>query len=239
MEKKRFYIKNGSENIPAVLWGNPRGKLIIEVHGNLSNKEDTVISMMARQAVRTGYQALSFDLPMHGERTNPEYPCIPQNCISDLLSVYRYAKTLAPEIYLFACSMGAYFSLLAYHNLSIRKCLFLSPLVNMERLIRSMMDYFGVSEERLQIERHIELPKGAYLDWDYYCFAKNNPVPCSWNSPIKILYGLNDNITGLKEITEFGMRFNAKVDIYKHGRHYFQSDEELRVFDKWAEKNLI
>jgi len=51
--------------------------LLIEVHGNLSSKEDTVISMMAERAVQKGYQALSFDLPMHGERADEAYACNP------------------------------------------------------------------------------------------------------------------------------------------------------------------
>lgn len=69
-------------------------KLLIEVHGNLSNKEDTVISIVGKKAVAKGYQVLSFDLPMHGERTDDNYECIPQNCISDLLAVPSYLRRI-------------------------------------------------------------------------------------------------------------------------------------------------
>lgn len=61
---------------------------------------------------------------MHGERVDEEYACIPKNCVSDLAAVYEYAKSLAPDIYLFACSMGAYFSLLAYHDINIKQSFF-------------------------------------------------------------------------------------------------------------------
>lgn len=91
MEKRHFYISNNKIRIPAILWGKQSKKLLIEVHGNLSNKEDAVISMMAQKAVEKGYQALSFDLPMHGERVNGEYACIPENCVSDLAAVYEFA----------------------------------------------------------------------------------------------------------------------------------------------------
>ena len=146
MEKRHFYISNNKIHIPSILWGKQSEKLLIEVHGNLSNKEDTVISMMAQKAVEKGYQALSFDLPMHGERVNEEYACIPENCVGDLAVVYEYAKPLVSEISLFACSMGAYFILLAYHDLNIKQGLFLSPVVNMKRIISNMMKIFQVSE---------------------------------------------------------------------------------------------
>lgn len=43
-------------------------KIFIAVHGNMSNKEDAVIQILAEEADRKGYQVLSFDLPEHGER---------------------------------------------------------------------------------------------------------------------------------------------------------------------------
>lgn len=47
--------------------GEIRGKIFIAVHGNMSNKEDAVIQILAEEADRKGYQVLSFDLPEHGE----------------------------------------------------------------------------------------------------------------------------------------------------------------------------
>ncbi|WP_243685293.1 hypothetical protein [Methanosarcina barkeri] len=52
MEKRHFYISNNKIRIPAVLWGKQSEKLLIEVHGNLSNKEDTVISMMHKKPLK-------------------------------------------------------------------------------------------------------------------------------------------------------------------------------------------
>ena len=61
----------------------------------------------------------------------------------------NYAKTLE-KVSVFACSIGAYFSLLAYQNDVIEKALFLSPVVNMERIIENMMKWFNVTPELLQ-----------------------------------------------------------------------------------------
>ena len=239
MEKNHFYISNNEILIPAILWGKQSAKLLIEIHGNLSNKEDTVIAMLAKKAVAKGYQVLSFDLPMHGERIDNNYECIPQNCVSDLLAVYTYAKSIATDICLFACSMGAYFSLLAYHNFDIRQSLFLSPVVNMEHIIHNMMVGFQVSEERLQAEKQIALPIGQTLDWDYYCYVKNNRICFDWKIPTAILYGSDDNVSEWEEISSFSERYPAKVKTLDHGEHYFHTQEQLQFFDKWADDNLL
>lgn len=238
MNRKHFCITNKDIRIPAVLWGAPASKLLIEVHGNFSDKEDAVISMMAERAVQKGYQALSFDLPMHGERANEGYACNPWNCISDLTAVFDYAKSLASEISLFACSLGAYFSLLAYHNFNIRQSLFLSPVVNMERIIQNMMKGFQVSEERLKKERQILLPIGQTLDWDYYSSVRDNPVR-DWNVPTSILYGSDDDVTEWDEITAFADKYKVSVQVLEHGEHYFRTEKQLQVFDAWADKNLL
>jgi uncharacterized protein len=239
MEKRHFYITNNKIQIPAIVWGKQSEKLLIEVHGNLSNKEDTVIFIMAQKAVEKGYQVLSFDLPMHGERVNEEYACIPQNCVSDLTAVYEYAKSLGSEISLFACSMGAYFSLLAYHDLKIKKSLFLSPIVNMERIISNMMESFQVSEEKLKAEREIRLPIRQTLEWNYYCYVKENPICFEWNVPTSILYGSDDNLSEWNEISAFGERYQSTVKVLEHGEHYFHTEEQLQVFDIWADENLL
>ena len=57
INKEHLYISNMNITIPTVLWGKSSKKLLIEVHGNLSNKEDTVISIMAEKGITKGYQA--------------------------------------------------------------------------------------------------------------------------------------------------------------------------------------
>ena len=55
-------------NIPSIVWGEKSSKVFIAIHGNMSNKEDEVIKILAKEVVSKGYQLLSFDLPEHGER---------------------------------------------------------------------------------------------------------------------------------------------------------------------------
>ncbi len=46
MLKDNFNISN----IPAVLWGDKSERVFIAVHGNISNKEDAVIQILAEEA---------------------------------------------------------------------------------------------------------------------------------------------------------------------------------------------
>ncbi len=225
------------EGIPAILWGEPSDRLFIAVHGNMSSKDDDVIVILAEEAVGKEYQVLSFDLPEHGDRKGDARKCTVQNCVSDLTAVIMYAQTISKNISLFACSMGAYFSLLAYKDVPLKQCLFLSPVLNMELIINNMMSYFNVSEERLETEKEIETPIRQTLYWDYYCYVKSHPVE-TWDKLTVILYGSDDNLTDISVVSEFVKRYNCTMNVLKHGEHYFHTNEQLLYFRQWLRDNI-
>ncbi|MCA1916678.1 MAG: alpha/beta hydrolase, partial [Methanospirillum hungatei] len=97
MKKEYFKINN----IPAILWGEKSKKLFIAVHGNLSHKEDTVIELLADEAIGKGYQVLSFDLPEHGDRKGEDTLCKVQHCVHDLIEIGKYAEEHWNELSLF------------------------------------------------------------------------------------------------------------------------------------------
>ena len=232
-----FKYKFNISNIPTVLWGEKSEKVFIAVHGNMSNKEDTVIEILAKEAIKKGYQVLSFDLPEHGDRKNDSTPCKVQFCVSDLSIIMNYAKEHWRDISLFACSMGAYFSLLAYQNNMIRKALFLSPVVNMERIIDNMMMWFNVTPEYLQKELTIETPIGQKLYWDYYCYVKEHPIN-TWNINTHILYGAKDELCEFETINYFCDKYGCDLEIMDTGEHYFHTEEQLNVFLNWLQKYI-
>lgn len=233
MFKDKFKIGN----IPTVLWGEKSEKLFIAVHRNMSNKEDIVIEILAEEALKKGYQVLSFDLPEHGERKNDSTPCKPQFCVSDLSVIMNYGKEHWKEISLFACSMGAYFSLLAYKNDPLRKALFLSPVVNMEKVIENMMLWFNVTPERLQKEMTIETPIGQKLYWDYFCYVKQHPIN-TWNTNTYIMYGAKDELCEFETINYFVKKHSCGLEVMDAGEHYFHTEEQLNVFKHWLWDNI-
>lgn len=225
------------ENIPAILWGDKSDKLFVVVHGNMSNKADDAIVVFAEEATVIGYQVLSFDLPEHGERKGESYACKVQNCVQDLNTIMRYAQTLSNNISVFACSMGAYFSLLAYSHQPLKQCLFLSPVVNMEHIINNMMTWFNISENRLKMEKEVSTPIGQTLYWDYYCYVKEHPIS-TWNNATSIIYGSADNLCEFEVVSEFAKRFDCDLQVMERGEHYFYTEEQLQFFREWLSRTL-
>ena len=202
----------------------------------MSNKEDEVIKILAEKVIGKGYQLLSFDLPEHGERKNDTtYLCKVQNCVKDLKQIIEYAKLNYSEINLWACSMGAYFSLVAYKNEEIKQCLFLSPVVNMKVIIDNMMLWSNTTEEELEEKQEIKTDFGQTLYWDYYKYVKDNPI-INWNKKTYILYGNKDNLQNEDIIKNFSNKFNCDLTILKNGEHYFHTEEQLKFYKEWLEK---
>ena len=231
MKKERITINH----IPSIIWGEKSNKVFIAVHGNMSNKEDEVIKILADNITSKGYQLISFDLPEHGERKeDKEYLCKVQNCVKDLRQIIEYAKSNYNEINLWACSMGAYFSLIAYKNENIKRCLFLSPVVNMRIIIENMMIWSNTTEKELEKKQEIKTNFGQTLYWDYYEYVKNNPIT-NWDKNTYILYGNKDNMQSEDIIKEFTKKFNCNLSMLESGEHYFHTEEQLEYYKNWLE----
>lgn len=203
MKKEKLQI----ENIPAVFYGEDSEKLYLFVHGKLSKKEEA--ENFATIAANAGYQVLSFDLPEHGEREKHPYKCTVQNGVHDLTVINEFIKNKYASISLYACSLGAYFSLVAYQDIEFSKTLFISPVLNMEQLIQNMMGWANVTEEELRVKGEIDTSFGETLSWDYYQFVKNHPIT-KWESKTSILYGENDNLTEIRELNLFAKKLFSK-----------------------------
>lgn len=232
METKRIKINN----IPSIIWGEKSSKVFIAIHGNMSNKEDKVIEILANKVTNKGYQLISFDLPEHGERKiDTNYLCKVQNCVNDLKQIIEYAKVNYNEINIWACSIGAYFSLLAYKDEDLKQCLFLSPVVNMKIIIENMMLWSNTTEKELNEKQEIKTDFGQTLYWDYYLYVKENPIT-NWNKKTYILYGNKDNMQNESIIKNFSNEFNCDLTILKNGEHYFHTEEQLNFYNDWLDK---
>jgi len=134
-------------------------------------------------------------------------------------------------------SLGAYFSLLAYQDEPIQKCLFLSPVLDMVNLIENMMNWAGVDASTLQTEKEIPTSFGETLSWEYYSFAKQNEIS-HWSSPTVILYGSKDNLTNRKTVESFTAQYGCNLTVIEDGEHWFHTSEQLDVLKKWLEQNI-
>ena len=135
------------------------------------------------------------------------------------------------DIYLIANSLGAYFSMLALSDKKVKKAMFISPIVDMEKIILNMMSMSNVSEEELYNKKEIATTFGETLSWDYLTYVRNNPIV--WNIPTDILYAENDFLTSLETMTNFANKTNSRLTIMKNGEHYFHTEEQMNFLDNW------
>ena len=220
------------DGIPAVLWGDPCGRMIIAAHGRHSSKTDDCIRVLAEQATAKGYRVLSFDLPKHGERANESGLLMPDECVRELKTMYSFAVNRDDKVSVFGCSIGAYFELLAFADMEIECAWFLSPVTDMERLIRNIMEYCHISEkefqEKVKVNNDIEP-----LYFPYYSYVKSHPIT-SWKHKTYILRGEKDTICDYGCVKDFADGFNCELTEQKGGEHWFHTQEQLRFLDRWA-----
>ena len=222
--------------IPSILWGETSERLYIFVHGKLSCKEDA--ADFAEIACKKGYQVLSFDLPEHGQRKDEGLACDVWNGIKDLQTVGFYVLQGGwKEIFLFANSLGAYFSLLAYTDYPFKSCLFLSPILNMERLIQNMLLWSHTGEQELEEKGLIPTEFGETLDWRYYTYVKEHPIK-KWDVPTCILYPSADHLTERNVVDAFVSEFRADLVVFPNGEHWFHTEEQLAFLRQWLEEHI-
>ena len=132
---------------------------------------------------------------------------------------------------LVANSIGAFFSMSSLDETMIDKAYFVSPVVDMERLIDNMMMWAGVTERELEKESEILTEFGETLSWNYLTYVREHPI--SWHIPTRILYGEHDNLTSLKTMSAFAKRISAELTVMQSGEHWFHTEEQMRFLDDW------
>ncbi len=135
------------------------------------------------------------------------------------------------SIILIANSLGAYFSMESGIAPMIRKAYFISPVVDMEKLILNMMSWKGVTEEALQEQGVIPNEYGDDLSWEYLTYVREHPV--DWDVPTEILYGDQDNLTSIDTMAAFAEKHKAGLTVMQGGEHWFHTEEQMRFLDDW------
>lgn len=140
-------------------------------------------------------------------------------------------------INLWANSMGAYFSLLAYKGQALKQGLFLSPVLDMLRIIQNMMRWFEITEERLFLKKEITIPIHQTLYWDYFQYVQQSPIT-EWDVPTSILYGRKDELCEY-DIVSFVQKFNCNFDVPDNSEHFFHTEEDLTTYREWLKNNIM
>ena len=147
-----------------------------------------------------------------------------RDAVESLLTKYKWFTLITNSI-------GAFFSMYAGIDRMIRKAYFISPIVDMERLILSMMSWADVTEKELEEKGVITTTSGEMLFWDYLCYVREHPV--RWTAPTRILYGSQDNLTSHESVSAFAEAHGAELTVMEDGEHWFHTEEQMRFLDQW------
>ena len=138
---------------------------------------------------------------------------------------------------LIANSIGAFFSLSSLDEALVDSAYFISPVVNMERLILDMLCWANADERELAERQEIQTDFGETLSWAYLCYVRKHPI--IWNVPTCILYGEHDNLTSIETVSAFATQHHADLTVIPGGEHWFHADEQMQFLDKWIRERSL
>ena len=194
--------------------------LVIYIHGKGGNADEA-----------NHYKLLFPDFDVIGFDYKSETPWVAKQEFS---AYFDSIVANYDEVVLIANSIGAFFSMNALGEKRIKQALFISPMVNLEKLICNMMMWANVSEDELRKKGEIATNFGETLSWEYLCYVRENPI--QWNNPTQILYGSKDNLTSIETMSEFAKKMGAPLTVMDGGEHWFHTDEQMEFLDRWIKQ---
>ena len=220
---------------PYLCYGQTSDQVCLFLPGQSGHKEEG--ERFAQIANPKGWQVVAIDLPQHGQRQGGAEPFLPWVVVPELEQVWQELQGRWKRIALRANSIGAWLAMLALAGKPVDTCLFVSPVVDMENLIQTMMTWAGVTEERLEREREIPTDFGQTLSWDYLKYVRQHPVH-ALSAHTNILYGDQDNLVPQPVVECFARAEGAHLTVYPGGEHWFHTPEQMKVMGTWEERCL-
>ena len=191
-------------------------KQVIYIHG----KGGTADEAVHYKPLFTGYDVVGFDYksqtPWEAEKEFPAY--------------FDEQTRNCDEVILIANSIGAYFSMASLYDKKISQAFFISPIVDMEKLITDMMKWENITEQELCDRKEIPTKFGETLSWEYLCYVRKHPI--KWDIPTHIIYGDCDALISHDTVKGFAERISAELSIKKGGEHWFHTDEQMEFIDE-------
>lgn len=160
----------------------------------------------------------------------------PWQAKAEFPKLYDDLCTGCDEVILIANSIGAYFAMHSLAAKQIHRAFFVSPIVDMQRLILDMMKWAGIDIKELARRGEIKTDFGETLSWEYLCYVRNHPI--KWQIPTEILYGENDGLTSLETMTAFAESTDSGLTVMPGGEHWFHTEEQMRFLTEWLTERI-
>ena len=161
----------------------------------------------------------------------------PWDVRKEIFEAVKSLHTNHNKIVLIANSIGAFFSMHSDIEQDLSHAYFISPIVDMEKLILNLMTYANVTEAELKEKQIIQTDFGEDLSWEYLSYVRGNPI--KWNVTTDVLYGCNDNLTSFDTIQSFVKTHKATLTVMEGGEHWFHTEEQLKFLDNWIKAKLV
>ena len=158
----------------------------------------------------------------------------PWEAKDEFSSSFSGLKSGYGEMRLIANSIGAFFCLHSLGQEKIERAYFVSPIVDMESLIITMMEWANVEEKELEEKKTIATSFGEELSWEYLSWVRSNPIV--WNVPTRILYSKNDHLQSYGSMKAFSDKYGAILTAMEGGEHYIHEKEDMEYMDQWMTK---
>lgn len=195
-------------------------KCLVYIHG----KGGSVDEAEHYKPLFAGYEVIGFDYQAQ----------MPWEAKSEFATFFSNLSAEYEEIVLMANSIGAFFAMHSLQNIPITEAYFISPIADMENLIKNMMLRANVTEVELQQKETVSTEFGETLSWEYLSWVRTHPI--EWNKPTHVLYGSNDNLQSLKDIKNFAAKIGADITVMPSGEHWFHTKEQMHFLDGWITK---
>ncbi len=194
-----------------------RNAALLYVHGKGGNAEEA-----------KHYEALFPDRYVFGLDYRTDAPW---ETNKEIEKAVGYLKRNFDDVILASNSIGAFYSMNADICEMIGKAYFISPMVDLVKLITDMMTWAKVSEEDLKREKIIKTDFGEDLSWDYLCYVREHPI--KWTVPTAILYGSEDHLVSMDTMKTFAEKIHADLTVMTGGEHWFHTEEQMAFLDRW------
>ena len=160
----------------------------------------------------------------------------PRKAAAEIRAAVRRLKKAYDTVILIANSIGAFYAMHAGVDDALFGAYFISPIVDMERLILDRMRQAGVTEDRLRAEQTVAIGEEEPLSWNYLCFVRSHPV--RWAAPTDILYGEKDALTDIETMRAFAAATGATLTVMPQGEHWFHTAKQMCFLNDWITASL-
>lgn len=161
----------------------------------------------------------------------------PWEAREEFLAYFKAARRDGTKVLVIANSIGAFFAMQALDETRVDRALFVSPVVDMERLIETMMAGEGITEPELRQRGEIKTEFGETLSWRYLQDVRQHPI--RWRVPTAILYGSGDALMPRETVEAFARRTGAALTVMEGGEHWFYTKAQMQFLDAWVRANTV